>query len=80
MGEMSFPNRGLIRFSIILEKILYEALQSEIGLNLSKEPRFPSLGIKARKVELVLPPTLNFWWNYLIILNKSVLIISQHVL
>ena len=80
MGEMRFPSRGLILFANILDTILYEALQSEIGLNLLKEPRFTSLGIKVSKVELVLPPNLDFSWNDLIILSKSVLIISQHVL
>ena len=60
MGEMSFPSRGLIMFSISLEGIFYEALQRETVLNLSKVPGFTSLGIKARKVELVFPPTLDF--------------------
>ena len=41
-----------------LDNILYDALQSEIGLNQSKVEGLISLGIKARKVELVLPPTL----------------------
>ena len=37
------------------EKILYEALQSEIGLNILMEEGLASLGIKARKVEFVAP-------------------------
>ena len=59
MDEMSFPRRGLILFANSLEIILYEALHSELGLDLSKDPGFTSLGIRARKVEIVLPPTLD---------------------
>ena len=75
---MSFPSSGLILLAIYLARILYEALHNEIGLNLSKEPGFPSLGIRAKKVELMLPPTLAFCWKSLIILKKSTFIVSQH--
>ena len=42
------------------EKILYEALQREIGLNLLMEEGLASLGIKARTVEFVAPPIFPF--------------------
>ena len=79
-GGMSFPSRDLILLAINLARILYEALHNEIGLNLLKELRFTSLGIKAKKVELILPPNLDFCWKDLIILSKSTFIVSQHVL
>ena len=43
-----------------LDKILYEALQSEIGPNFLMEEGLGSLGIKARKVELVASPIFPF--------------------
>ena len=48
------------RVAKILVMILYEELQREIGINLEKEEGKFSLGIRARKVELVNPSTLFF--------------------
>ena len=61
MGEISFSSMGLILFAKSLDIILYKALQSEIGLNISKELGLTYLGIKERKVELLLPLTLALW-------------------
>ena len=77
---MSFPSSGLIMLAIILARILYEALHRDMGLILLKEPEFAYLGIKAKHVEFVLPPTLPFCWKDLIILRRSTFIISQHAL
>ena len=63
-----------------LAKILYEALQREIGWNLSKEARLTSFGIKVRKVEFVFPPTLAFLRNAEIIRRKSDFIMYHHAL
>ena len=51
-------SRSLSLFAKSLERILYEALHREIGLNQLKEIGLDSLGIRVRKVELVFPPTL----------------------
>ena len=59
---------SLILLEITLVMILYPMLQSEIGLNLSKEVAHFSLGINARKVELVLPPILLQTWDFITIL------------
>ena len=56
-GEINFSNRGLSLLRNSLEWILYEALHNEIGLNRSREEGLAYLGIKARKVEFVQPPT-----------------------
>ena len=77
---MSFPINKLIMLAINLARILYEALHSEIGINLSKELELPCLGINAKKVELIPPPTLAICYKNLIILIKSYFIVSQHVL
>ena len=58
-GEISLSRKGLILLARILEIILQEALQSDMGLNLAKEPGFVSLGIRARKVDLVQPLILD---------------------
>ena len=53
----------MISFSLrdrMFEKILYEALQREMGLNFLMEEGFASLGIKSRNVELVASPILPF--------------------
>jgi hypothetical protein len=47
-----------ILFAITLVMILYPELQSDIGWNIEKIWAPFSLGIKARKEELVLPPIL----------------------
>ena len=77
---MRFPSNGLTLLARSLERILYEALHREMGLNLSKDLRFTSLGIKAKKVELVPPPTLTLLWKPLIILSRSNLIMSQKIM
>ena len=59
---------SLILLAITLVMILYPMLQSKIGLNLSKEVAPFSLGINARKVELVLPPILLQTWDLITIL------------
>ena len=78
-GEINFSNRGLSLLANSLEQILYEALHNEIGLDRSKEEGLASLGIKARKVEFVQPPTLAFNWNALIIRSKYFLITVQQI-
>ena len=58
LGEIK---EGIIVFSLrdrTLENILYDALQKEIGLKGFIVVGLGSLGIKARKVELVAPPIL----------------------
>ena len=53
--------KGIIVFSLrdrTLEKIMYEALQREIGLKHLIEVGLGSLGIKVKKVEFVAPPIL----------------------
>ena len=80
MGEMSSSSSDLILLAISLARILYEELHSEIGMNMSKELRFTYLRIKAKKLELILPPTLAFCLKALIILTKLAFIVSQHVL
>ena len=67
---MILVSSDLILLAISLTRILYEALHSEIGLNLSKELGFTYLGIKDKKVELIFPPTLAFCWKALVILSK----------
>ena len=59
--EMRFPRNSLIFLARILAIILYEELQREIGLNLPKDLGFTSFRIRARKVELMPPPTLDFF-------------------
>ena len=56
LGEIK---EGIIVFNLrdrTLEKILYEALQREIGMKRLIEVGLGSLGIKAKKVEFVAPP------------------------
>ena len=57
---MRLPSNGLIPLARSFTIILYEALQREMGLNLSKVSGFDSFGINAKKVELVLPPSFLF--------------------
>ena len=52
-------------------------MQSEIGMNQSKDEGLASLGINARNVEFVQLPTLDFNWNDFIIRSKYFLIIVQ---
>ena len=68
---MSFPSSGLIMLAISLARILYEALHRDMGLSLSKELEFAYLGIKAKNVEFVMPPTLAFCWKDFIILKTN---------
>ena len=58
-----------------LARILYEALQSEMDQNLLKDVGLTYFGIKDRKVELVLPPTLAFLIKVEIIRKRSSFII-----
>jgi hypothetical protein len=46
---------------MILVRILYEELHKEMGWNLEKDVGLASLGIKAKKEELVFPPSLKVW-------------------
>ena len=57
-GEIKEVVVVFILRDMTLENILYEALQREIGLKHLIMVGLGSLGIKARKVELVSPPTL----------------------
>ena len=59
---------------------LYPMLHKEISLNLSKEVAPFSLGIRARKDELVLPPSLKQDWDLEIILQSLCFIFFQHAL
>ena len=70
----------MIQLEMILVMSLYETLHKDMGLNLEKEDGFESFGIRARKVEFVLPPSFVDFWTYLIILMRSFLIVCQHFL
>ena len=63
-----------------LARILYEALHNEIGWNQSKVEGLASLGMRARKVELVHPPTFALFWKEVTIQTKSVLMMGQQTL
>ena len=62
-GEINLPSKSFNLLARSFVRILYEALHSEIGRNPSKEEGLISFGIRARKVELVAPPTLDFFWK-----------------
>ena len=66
--------------SIALVMILYPVLQSKIGQNLEKLWAPFSLGINTRKEELVLPPILLQFWDFLTILTISFWMISQQAM
>ena len=73
---------GIIVFilrDMTLEKILYEALQREIGLKRLIEEGLGSLGIKAKKVEFVAPPILPLEIQEMIQI-RSFLMRCQHLL
>ena len=73
---------GRILFSlvaIILVIILYPVLHNEIDLKRWKVVALFSFGIRARKEELVLPPSLLTFWEYLIIFRRLYLIIDQQL-
>jgi hypothetical protein len=63
---------------MILYIILYDTLQREMGLNIEKDDGFVSFGIKAKKVELFVPPILQYFCTYLIFLIKPNLIVCKH--
>jgi hypothetical protein len=56
LGKIKEMRRGFNQFEMILAMILYETLQREIGLNLSKEEDPLYFGRRDKKDELVAPP------------------------
>jgi len=64
----------------ILVIILYEELQREMGQNLKKEEGRFSLGMRAKKVELLKPPSFPFLCTHRIIFIRSFFIRVQNSL
>ena len=64
----------------IFERILYEVLHKEIGLNRSSDRGLFSFGIKARKDELVAPLILSFFLVQFNILFMSSFMMSHAAL
>jgi len=64
----------------VLTSLYHGVLQREIGRNLLKLLAPFSFGVKARKAELVLPPSLVHLCDFLTILNKSSLMVDQQAL
>jgi len=50
--------------AIILDMILYETLQRDIGSNLENEIECPFLGIRDKKAKFVAPPILIDLFTY----------------
>lgn len=72
--------RGLSLVAKILVRIFYEELQREMGRNLEKEEGRFSLGMRARKVELVNPPSFPYLCTHQIIFVRSFFIRFQNSL
>ena len=79
-SEIIEGRRGFSLPAMILEIILYELLQRDMGLKRLREEGQGSLGIRAKKFELVYPPIFLFLITYFIIFSISSLIRSQKVL
>ena len=58
VSEIRVDSKGFRRFAMILVRILYEDLQSDMGRKREKFERLESLGMRTRKVEFV--PPLSF--------------------
>lgn len=62
---------------MIFEIVLHETFQRELRWNQAKEEGLITLGMSARKVELVLPPIFVDLCTYQIILKSSCLMMEQ---
>lgn len=65
---------------MIFEIVLHETFQRELRWNQAKEEGLITLGMSARKVELVLPPIFVDLCTYQIILKSSCLMMEQFFL
>jgi hypothetical protein len=66
----------LILLAILLVRILYEELCKEIKPNLEKDEGLRSLRIRDKKEELVQPPNLLFFWEWMSMHLRSNLIMG----
>ena len=77
---MRWPMMLYILVVKIFDRILYELLHNEIGLNISSDRGIFFFGVKARKDDLVAPPILSFFVVQFSIFFRSSFIISHVVL